>query len=737
MDWISTFLDYTDGLPSPELFRKWAAIGTVAGALERRVWCSTARSKLYPNLFILLVSSPGVGKCLERSERILRYDGTIDTVSNIVAGDTLMGPDGQPRTVLETWPGKGPLYSISPTKGRSWKCNGEHILSLRKTRKPNQGSIKYVTVNEWLKWNDYEKSQYKLWRTAEVTFPQRLDPKLSPYFLGLHAGDGTNPKYGVEVTTADPEITAEIMKTAELWGLEVMQEAHYRKRLVSREWKGQWCSNGLLDELRRLGLGECGAATKFIPHEYKTGSRETRLEVLAGLIDSDGSLMHGGYDFISKSRQLSEDIAFIARSLGFAAYVKKSLKSFNGTALDYWRVCISGATHTIPCRVIRKRAPERKMNKLVTNTGFNIYLAGEGEWHGLTVDIDNQYVLDDFTVIHNSQAIDPVMGLWGSVDNLHVGPKNMSRAGLIDALRANGTKRVVDGELIEYNSMLLAVGELGVLLPAHDLDFLSTLNDIYDNPPYYREMKRGIGKEIYVPFPHLNIIAGSQPGFLAELLPENAYNMGFTSRLIMVYQAEGPYVSLFDSVEPRTEYYDALVAGLRSTAMLNGPFTWARDAQIAMEEWAKAKCPPVPQHSKLTHYVPRRTLHTVKLSMVAAVSRTGTLHIELQDFTRARDWLLEAEVLMPDIFREMAQKSDKQIIEELHFYIWNRQVKETPPGTLPKGLPNSALYNFLQNRVPSEKIFRIIDVAEKAAILQRYAGTDMWVAKPKHDHGIE
>lgn len=339
--------------------------------------------------------------------------------------------------------------------------------------------------------------------------------------------------------------------------------------------------------------------------------------------------------------------------------------------------------------------------------------------------------------VGKSQAIDPVMGLWGSVEGLHVGPKNMSRAGLIDALRASSTKRVVDGEFIEYNSMLLAVGELGVLLPAHDLDFLSTLNDIYDNPAYYREMKRGIGKEIYVPFPHLNIIAGSQPGYLAELLPENAYNMGFTSRLIMVYQAEGPYVSLFDSVEPRTEHYDALVTKLRSIATLSGGFTWTREAQIAMEEWNKAKCPPIPTHSKLTHYVPRRALHTVKLSMIAAVSRTGTLNIELCDFTRARDWLLEAEVLMPDIFREMAQKSDKQIIEELHFYIWNRQVKETPPGASPKGLPASALYNFLQHRVPSEKIFRVIDVAEKASIIQRYAGTELWIARPKHDHGIE
>jgi len=334
--------------------------------------------------------------------------------------------------------------------------------------------------------------------------------------------------------------------------------------------------------------------------------------------------------------------------------------------------------------------------------------------------------------IGKSIAIDPVANLWHDARKFHVSPKNMSRAGLIDTLRESSHKIQVAGQLVEYNSLLLAVGELGVFIPAHDLDFLSTLNDIYDNPRYYRERKRGIGKEIKVDNPQLCMLAGSQPGYLAELLPESAWTMGFTSRLIMVYAATGPQVSFFEEQDPRLDLHATLVAGLKANAALIGAFTWSDGAKELLESWAKAKCPPAPEHSKLQHYIPRRALHVIKLSMTAAMSRTGTLNIDVEDFNRARDWLLEAEELMPDIFREMLQKSDKQIIEELHFYVWQFQIKNKG-----RGIKETAIYHFLQNRVPAEKVQRILDLAERSGTLERQAGTDLWMAKPKHEHGLE
>jgi hypothetical protein len=62
--WIDGFLEYTERLPSPEIWRKWAAVGTLAGAIERKLWLTTEIGDVYPTFYIMLVGPPGSGKTL-------------------------------------------------------------------------------------------------------------------------------------------------------------------------------------------------------------------------------------------------------------------------------------------------------------------------------------------------------------------------------------------------------------------------------------------------------------------------------------------------------------------------------------------------------------------------------------------------------------------------------------------------------------------------------------------------
>lgn len=73
-NWIETYQEYTEILPSPRLFRKWVAIFFVAAAMERKIWVRTMGSVLYPNLYALLVGPPGIGKgqAIHPAEIILR-----------------------------------------------------------------------------------------------------------------------------------------------------------------------------------------------------------------------------------------------------------------------------------------------------------------------------------------------------------------------------------------------------------------------------------------------------------------------------------------------------------------------------------------------------------------------------------------------------------------------------------------------------------------------------------------
>lgn len=68
---IEAFVEATNGLKSPPIFRRWAAISAIAGALEKKVWITTDQGDIFPNMYILLVGPPGVGK--GEALKTLRY----------------------------------------------------------------------------------------------------------------------------------------------------------------------------------------------------------------------------------------------------------------------------------------------------------------------------------------------------------------------------------------------------------------------------------------------------------------------------------------------------------------------------------------------------------------------------------------------------------------------------------------------------------------------------------------
>lgn len=60
--WIEGFMEYTSPLPTPELFRRWAAISIISSTLERKVWVQLYSDPLYPNTYIILAGPAGAGK---------------------------------------------------------------------------------------------------------------------------------------------------------------------------------------------------------------------------------------------------------------------------------------------------------------------------------------------------------------------------------------------------------------------------------------------------------------------------------------------------------------------------------------------------------------------------------------------------------------------------------------------------------------------------------------------------
>ena len=358
----------------------------------------------------------GPNGCHRKGQLILMFDGSLKRVEDVIEDDLLMGPDSTPRKVLETIRNFGKMVEVRPIKGKPFVVSEDHILTVlqsrprRHPRKPSEDTeeiIKDIQVSELLKLPRMyvgPRALYKLIRTG-VDFPHISEGPVDPYFLGVYLGDGGSTHGNIGVTSADEEI-AVVKGQSEKYALKVRQypagQAQQYMLTVGRRG-GQTLLNGLAKDLIVLRLYRVPSESKFIPFQYKFGSRRTRLEVLAGLLDTDGSHDSGYFDFISKSKQLADDTAFVARSLGFYAYVreKHAHDQFGHEGL-YYRVGISGDLSKIPTRVRRKQALPRGQVKSVLRTCFALKPLGEEEYFGFRVDGDQRYLLDDFTVSHNS-----------------------------------------------------------------------------------------------------------------------------------------------------------------------------------------------------------------------------------------------------------------------------------------------------------------------------------------------
>ena len=111
--------------------------------------------------------------------------------------------------------------------------------------------------------------------------------------------------------------------------------------------------------------------------------------------------------------------------------------------------------------------------------------------------------------------------------------------------------------------------------------------------------------------------------------------------------------------------------------------------------------------------------------MISAASRSPELHVTVEDFERAKSWILEVEVLMPDIFRAMGQRSDSQVIADMHFALYRKWSSVALDKRKP--LKDRDLYDFLHTRVPSGNIAKLIDVAEKTGYLRKGTYPDEWI----------
>jgi hypothetical protein len=390
----------------------------------------------------------GEHKCFSRGTRILLWNGTIKNVEDVVIGDILIGDDGTKRTVSSLVNGEDEMFEIKQTEGESYTVNKKHILSLKLSnhkkigwQKPvwivswfNRNTNLYqrkrfsgnrdeskiladkfletiddddvldISVEDYMKLSDKSKKNLYGYKCSGVNW-EKKDVLIDPYLLGVWLGDGTSSQ--PDIATVDEPIKEYIQNYCTNNGFRMSHDSIMRYRICDDSSGKKNRFNTMLKSYNLIN-------NKHIPLEYLTNDRQTRLSLLAGLIDTDGNITHSGrmirFSQSEKNIKVFDGIVYLAKSLGFKCCVRKFDAKCNGKIFPSMNVTISGDIHLIPTILEHKKGipppipGHDNIRKILVDplkTSIHITPIGVDKYYGFGIDGNQRFLLGDFTVTHN------------------------------------------------------------------------------------------------------------------------------------------------------------------------------------------------------------------------------------------------------------------------------------------------------------------------------------------------
>lgn len=404
--------------------------------------------------------------CLHPDTPVLLYNGGIKQAKYIKVGDDLIGDDGMPRKVLSLINGVSNMYRVDQDKAEPYIVNEDHILTLyisgnrsivwnesnkswilewfdKNTLKFNNTTfccnetnglskdeayscmLKYkdgickndtidISIKDYIKLSKTDKNRMKGIKSQEVAWDFKA-VKLDPYILGLWLGDDNS---------TEDRFTSNNDALVEYWN----KWATNINSTIKKHGKHGYIINKKeeLSPLRSLLKSYDLINNKHIPSEYLINDRQTRLSILAGIIDAEGYVNGTCVEITEKNEVLSNNIQYLCRSLGFYCSIVKRHKSYicNGVSktFEYNVIIISGTKlHDIPTLLPHKKfqIQHQNINHLVTQ--INVTQIEQGEYYGWKIDGNRRFLLGDFTITHNSGKTCAAVGAIEQIKNENLG----------------------------------------------------------------------------------------------------------------------------------------------------------------------------------------------------------------------------------------------------------------------------------------------------------------------------
>ena len=370
-------------------------------------------SGMQPSDLIILAGRPSMGKAQPLDAKILTKSGW-KKMGDLKVGEKLVSIDGKPSQIKGIFPqGKKQIYQITFSDGRSTKCCDEHLWKIHSRHFEQPKVLSTAKISEMLTKKRY---QNRLWIdviSGEFGDADKNLP-INPWLLGALIGDGKLSGTSLIFSTASNQILDVIKKKiGKEFLLKHVCDYDYRiiqSEKIHKKGSNKVSPNKIVEELKKLRLWNVKSEKKFIPEVYFSASRKSRLELMQGLIDTDGWVeKFGALRFCSASKKLAQDVVNLARSLGAVATIsaKKTSYTYKGekkSGLEAFVVNISHLDQKDFATVLDKKKSldqgRKRQNRL---TIAKIEPLKKAEAQCISVSHKSSlYVTDDYIVTHNT-----------------------------------------------------------------------------------------------------------------------------------------------------------------------------------------------------------------------------------------------------------------------------------------------------------------------------------------------
>jgi ATP-dependent Zn protease len=356
---------------------------------------------------VLLWGPPGTGKGQPVSAQVMTPSGP-RRMGDLLPGDEVIGSDGRPTAVLEVHLlGERELYRVEFSDGSSLKVTEDHLWAVES----RYGGHKVKATNELIgRLTEADgHARYRIPMVQPVEFSERELP-LPPYLMGALLGDGTF-RHQLVFSNGDLDVLARV----EL----LLPDGDGLVRKNPYDWS--IIGGATRTIAKELGLFGLYSYEKFIPAEYLWTSVADRIELLQGLMDTDGNIDNRGVvEFHTTSPRLAADVRLLVESLGGTCSVTTRTTRYThrgqrlrGRPVSVIRMALPPAI--VPVKVPRKAERYRpRTTYLPSRRIVAITLDGREESRCIRVAADDHlYVTEHFVVTHNTLMAEAVAGETG------------------------------------------------------------------------------------------------------------------------------------------------------------------------------------------------------------------------------------------------------------------------------------------------------------------------------------